>query len=111
MYSDGSALEQLPKDECLRLMASMPIGRIVYTRRALPAVDLVNFAIDRSDIAIRTAPGGKLAAAAHGTVAAFEADALDPGHQAGWSITAIGPSCEVTDPGELDRLRQIDLNT
>ena len=33
---------------------------------------------------------GKLAAAAHGTVVAFEADALDLDHQAGWSVTAIG---------------------
>ena len=44
MYYDGSALTQLPRDECLKLMASVPVGRVIYTRRALPAVDLVNFA-------------------------------------------------------------------
>ncbi len=111
MYSDESALEQLPSDECLRLMATVPIGRIVYSRRALPAVDLVNFAIDRGDIVIRTDGGGKLAAAAHGTVVAFEADALDVDHQAGWSVTAIGQSREVTDPGDIGRLQAMGLSS
>ena len=32
----------------------VPLGRIVYTRQALPAVELVNFALDDGDIIIRT---------------------------------------------------------
>ena len=44
MHSDGSALQRLSRDECLTLMASVLVGRIIYTRRALPAVELVNFA-------------------------------------------------------------------
>jgi nitroimidazol reductase NimA-like FMN-containing flavoprotein (pyridoxamine 5'-phosphate oxidase superfamily) len=109
MYSDGSALQRLSRDECLRLLASVPVGRIIYTRRALPAVELVNFALDHGDIVIRTDRSGKLAAATRGAVVAFEADQLDLADQAGWSVTAIGPSSEVTDPGELARLRTIGL--
>jgi hypothetical protein len=30
MYSDGSALQHLSRDECLTLMASVPVGRIIY---------------------------------------------------------------------------------
>jgi hypothetical protein len=111
MYSDGSALEQLSRDQCLTLMASVPVGRIIYTRRALPAVELVNFVLDRGDIVIRTARGGKLAAAARGAVVAFETDCLDPAGQAGWSVTAIGPSREVTDPAEVARLQAIGLDS
>jgi hypothetical protein len=111
MYSDGSALQHLSRDECLTLMASVPAGRIVYTRRALPAVELVNFALDHGDIVIRTDAGGKLATAARGAVVAFEADQLDPAGQTGWSVTAVGPSSEVTDPGELARLRGIGLRS
>ena len=96
MYSDGSALQHLSRDECLTLMASVPVGRIIYTRRALPAVELVN-------------RGGKLAAATRGVVVAFEADQVDLAGQSCWSVTAIGPSSEVTDPGELARLRTIGL--
>ena len=111
MYSDGSALQHLSRDECLTLMASVPVGRIVYTRRALPAVELVNFAFDHGDIVIRTDRSGKLAAATRGAVVAFEVDQVDPVGQAGWSVTAIGPSTEVTDPGELARLRTIGLKS
>jgi hypothetical protein len=109
MHSDGSALWRLSRDECLTLMASVPVGRIIYTRRALPAVELVNFALDEGDIVIRTDGNGKLAAATRGAVVAFEADQVDPADQSGWSVTAIGPSREVTDPDELARLRTIGL--
>jgi hypothetical protein len=87
MYSDGLALTQLSRDECLALMASVPVGRIIYTRRALPAVELVNFTLDHGDIVIRTDRSGKLAAAARGAVVAFEADQLDLAGQTGWSVT------------------------
>ena len=111
MYSDGSALTQLPRDECLKLMASVPVGRVIYSRRALPAVELVNFALDSGDIVLRTDRSGKLAAAARGAVVAFEADCLDPENRAGWSVTAIGPSREVTEPEEIARLQTIGLTS
>jgi hypothetical protein len=112
MYSDGSALTHLSRDECLTLMASVPVGRIIYTRRALPAVELVNFALDHGDIVIRTDRSGKLAAATtRGAVVAFEVDQLDLAGQTGWSVTAIGPSREVTDPGDLARLETIGLRS
>ena len=111
MYSDGSALQKLSRDECLRLLASVPVGRIVYTQRALPAVELVNFALDHGDIVIRTDRGGKLAAAARGAVVAFETDFLDPAHQAGWSVTVIGRSREVADPDDIAGLQRMGLRS
>jgi uncharacterized protein len=86
------------------------MGRIIYTRQALPAVELVNFALDHGDIVIRTDGDGKLAAATRHAVVAFETDCLDA-RQAGWSVTAIGPSREVTDPGDIGRLQEIDLSS
>ena len=111
MYSDGSALRQLTRAECLRLMATAPIGRIIYSRRALPAVELVNFALDHGDIVVRTDRSGKLAAATRGAIVAFEVDFLDMAQQAGWSVTAIGPSRAVADPVDITRLREIGLST
>lgn len=110
MYSDGPAPQHLSRDECLRLMASVSMGRIIYTRQALPAVELVNFALDHGDIVIKTDGDSKLAAATRHTVVAFEADCLDA-RQAGWSVTAIGPSREVTDPEDIGRLQKIDLSS
>jgi len=102
-----SVLGQLTRDECLRLLASVPVGRIVYTRRAMPAVELVNFALDGGDIVVRTDASGKLAAATHGAVVAFEADTIDVDHRSGWSVTAVGYSREVTDPADIARLRDV----
>jgi len=111
MYSEGLTLKQLGRDECLRLMASVPVGRIIYTRQALPAVELVNFAVDNGDIIIKTDHSGKLAAATRGAVVAFEADRLDTERRVGWSVTVVGQSQEVTDPDEIGRLEQIGLST
>lgn len=109
MDSDGSVLEHLSRDECLRLMGSVPVGRIVYTRQALPAVELVNFALHNGDIVIRTDAGGKLAAATRGAVVAFETDCVDVAGQAGWSVTVVGLSRAVTDAEEILRLEQTGL--
>jgi uncharacterized protein len=114
MYSNGSgpkALRPLTRGECLRLLASVPVGRIIYTRQALPAVELVNFTLDNGDVIIKTDHGGKLAAATRGAVVAFEADNVDQAQQAGWSVTVIGHSHEVTDPDEIARLEQIGLSS
>ena len=97
MDANGSVLAQLSRDECMRLMGSVPVGRIVYTRQALPAVELVNFALDDGGIIIAAAAGGKLAAATRGT-----------GH-AGWSVTVIGHATAVTDREEIGRLEQLPL--
>ena len=75
MDFNGTTLEQLSRTECLRLVGQVPLGRIVYTRQALPAVELVNFTLDDGDIVIRTDASGKLAAATRGAVVAFEANA------------------------------------
>jgi nitroimidazol reductase NimA-like FMN-containing flavoprotein (pyridoxamine 5'-phosphate oxidase superfamily) len=100
-----AVLAELSREQCLRLMASVPVGRIVYTRRAMPAVELVNFSIDAGDIVIRTAASGKLAAAIRGAIVAFEADEYDPATRAGWSVTAVGHARDVTDPARAERLR------
>jgi nitroimidazol reductase NimA-like FMN-containing flavoprotein (pyridoxamine 5'-phosphate oxidase superfamily) len=111
MYSNGSSAQHLSRGECLRLMASVPVGRIIYTRQAMPAVELVNFALDHGDIVIGTDHGSTLAAATGGAVVAFEADSLDPSGQASWSVTVIGQSHEVTDGEEISRLEQIGLSS
>ena len=111
MNPDDAVLEELPRAECLRLLGTVAVGRISYTRQALPAVEPVNFALDDGGIVIRTDPGGKLAAALRRAVVAFEADDLDPGSRSGWSVTVVGRSQEVTDPGDIARLRKLGLES
>src|SRR6185437_2567165 len=95
MDFDGTTLEQLSRGECLRLVRQVPLGRIVYTRQALPAVELVNFTLDDGDVVIRTDAGGKLAAATRGAGVAFEADSLDTATHEGWTVTIVAPSTAV----------------
>ncbi len=109
MDTDGSVLEHLSRDECMRLMGSVPVGRIVYTRQALPAVELVNFALVGGDIVIRTDGGGKLAAATRGAVVAFDTDSVDAAGHAGWSVTVVGQARAVTDGTEIQHLQQVPL--
>ena len=100
-----SVLAVLSREQCLRLMATVPVGRVIYTRHAMPAVEVVNFTVDTGDIVFRTAPSGKLLAAIRGAVVAFEADALDPATRSGWSVTAVGRAREVSDPADIGMLR------
>ncbi|MFI7613481.1 pyridoxamine 5'-phosphate oxidase family protein [Nonomuraea terrae] len=111
MKLDSSGLQVLSREECFALLAAAPIGRIVFTDRALPAVQPVNFHLDGRTIVIRTATGSKLAAATRHAVVAFEADEFDTELRTGWSVTAVGQACEVTDPAEIDRLAALPLTT
>ncbi|MFB9682382.1 pyridoxamine 5'-phosphate oxidase family protein [Streptosporangium vulgare] len=111
MKLDSAGLQILSRQECLALLASASIGRIVFTDRALPAVQPVNFVLDGQDIVIRTGIGSKLAAATSGAIVAFEADDFDPTTHTGWSVTAIGPARAAHEPHEIQHLSTLPLHT
>ncbi|MEV4577503.1 pyridoxamine 5'-phosphate oxidase family protein [Nonomuraea jabiensis] len=109
MQLDSSGLQVLSREECLGLLSTAPIGRIVFTEHALPAVQPVNFHLDGRSIVIRTSTGSKLAAATRHAVVAFEADEFDSELRTGWSVTAVGQARAVTDPDEIHRLAALPL--
>ncbi|MFC4062639.1 pyridoxamine 5'-phosphate oxidase family protein [Planomonospora corallina] len=109
MKLDSAGLQVLSYEECIRLLAGCPIGRIVFTDRALPAVQPVNFCLDGEDIVIRTTVGSKLAAATRRTVVAFEVDEFDPVARTGWSVTVVGHARAAEDPAEIERLAALPL--
>lgn len=95
----------LDREECLRLLAKAPVGRIVFTRHALPAVLPVNFSIDTdTSVMLRTSASSELVRAVDGVVVAFEADAFDATLRSGWSVVVTGRAAVVTDPAEHERL-------
>ncbi|MEU8033100.1 pyridoxamine 5'-phosphate oxidase family protein [Streptomyces sp. NPDC049099] len=96
--------------EALRLLGSVSLGRIVFTRQALPTVRPVSHVLDDGDIVIRTHEGAELTAqprqgGGEGVVVAYEADALDPDTHLGWSVVVTGYARLVTDPADLARIR------
>jgi nitroimidazol reductase NimA-like FMN-containing flavoprotein (pyridoxamine 5'-phosphate oxidase superfamily) len=95
----------MDRQECLRLLAKVPVGRVVYTRQALPAVLPVNFALDTdSSVLVRASAGADLVQAVDGVVVAFEADDFDAGSRSGWSVVVTGRATVVADPAEHERL-------
>lgn len=106
---DSAGLERLGRAQCFALLKSVPIGRIVFTEAALPAIQPVNFVLDGEVVVIRTAIGSKLAAAARKAIVAFEADAFDADAETGWSVVLIGRAEPVPDGPELERLQALQL--
>jgi nitroimidazol reductase NimA-like FMN-containing flavoprotein (pyridoxamine 5'-phosphate oxidase superfamily) len=106
---DSGGLEILTPVECLKLLATAPLGRIAFTNDALPAIQPVNFILDEGEVIILTSAGSKLAAAARQTVVAFEADDFDPTRHTGWSVVIVGQARVVTGDEELARLRSLPL--
>jgi nitroimidazol reductase NimA-like FMN-containing flavoprotein (pyridoxamine 5'-phosphate oxidase superfamily) len=94
---DHAGLEILDEIECLRLMATVPIGRLVFTEGGLPTVRPVNFTIDGETVVFCTADGDKHRAAERGDVVAFEADSIDADRQLGWTVTVAGVLSPLTD--------------
>ncbi|BBY15042.1 pyridoxamine 5'-phosphate oxidase family protein [Mycolicibacterium litorale] len=99
--SKGQQLDVLNRRQCLDLLQGVRVGRLVFTEDGLPAVQPVNFRMQRDDVIIRVAGGAKLTAAQQNDVVAFEADELDADLRTGWSVTIVGTAHPITDVDEL----------
>ncbi|MFK0168635.1 pyridoxamine 5'-phosphate oxidase family protein [Streptomyces sp. NPDC090306] len=103
MYGNDGFRELAPPD-CLRLLARVSVGRVVYTRGALPAVLPVGFGVDRDGaVLLRTSATSELVVAIDGVVVAFEADEIDAADHSGWSVVVTGRATVVRDATERER--------
>ncbi|MFB9907639.1 pyridoxamine 5'-phosphate oxidase family protein [Allokutzneria oryzae] len=101
---ESRGTEILGERECLRLLATAPVGRVVFTDRALPAVAPVNFVLHKGKVVFRTDPCGQLAAGVRNAVVAFQVDEFDACAHSGWSVTVIGYARVVREDAELSSL-------
>ncbi|WP_073810348.1 pyridoxamine 5'-phosphate oxidase family protein [Kitasatospora sp. CB01950] len=85
--ADGVSLDH---HQCLRLMARHSVGRLVYTRHALPAVLPVRYRLVDDGNVLVERPDEELLRAVAGTVVAFQADEVDPADGSGWTVTVLG---------------------
>jgi uncharacterized protein len=58
--TSGDTLEVIDQDECLRLLAERPIGRLGYCIRGTPHIEPVNFAVYEGDVVVNFASHGRL---------------------------------------------------
>jgi nitroimidazol reductase NimA-like FMN-containing flavoprotein (pyridoxamine 5'-phosphate oxidase superfamily) len=104
VVSNRQQLEVLDREQCLDLLQTVRVGRLVFTEDALPAVQPVNFRMHQGQVVIRVAGGQKLRAATGNAVVAFQADVLDPDLRTGWSVTVVGHANLINDVDELVKL-------
>jgi nitroimidazol reductase NimA-like FMN-containing flavoprotein (pyridoxamine 5'-phosphate oxidase superfamily) len=102
--AESRQLQELSREESLRLLGSVPLGRVVFTDQALPAIRPVNHLVDGERVIIRSHTGAAiLSAAARGVVVAYQADSIDPEFRLGWSVVVTGVARLVTDPALVER--------
>jgi hypothetical protein len=83
-------IHELDRDDCLDLLQSTRLGRIVFTDQLGPSVLPVNYVLDGTDILVATTAYGVIAKSAPGTRVAFEIDDVDPSNESGWSVIVRG---------------------
>jgi nitroimidazol reductase NimA-like FMN-containing flavoprotein (pyridoxamine 5'-phosphate oxidase superfamily) len=101
--------QELNRSECFALLARQNLGRLAFVDDLGPIVVPVNYVLDRHMVVIRTDEGAKLDAATQGRKVAFEIDWTDAEGRSGWSVLVRGEAVAVTDPAELERLRDLPL--
>jgi hypothetical protein len=107
--TEGRRLQTLARDESLRLLGGVAVGRVVFTRHALPAIRPVNHLVEDDKIIIRIQPDSALGEAVGtdgGAVVAYEADMIDPADHLGWSVIVIGRATHITDKKLADHYRE-----
>ena len=90
------------REEALRLLGSVPYGRIVFTERALPAVRLSNHLVDGGDVVLRAHCGTPI-----GQVVAYEADHVSADGRLEWSVVVLGMAMEEERADEIARYERL----
>jgi nitroimidazol reductase NimA-like FMN-containing flavoprotein (pyridoxamine 5'-phosphate oxidase superfamily) len=100
---------ELTAAESWRLLAGVSLGRVVFTRHAMPAIRPVNHLVDDETVIIRSHLGAAITGRADGdgTVVCYEADDIDPVRHTGWSVIVTGMARLVRDPAAVSRHRQL----
>lgn len=103
----ASNIEELSREECLRLLRATSFGRLaVSLADRAPLIRPVNYLFDEpsQSVVFRTAAGSKFGALVRARRASFEIDGIDHGERSGWSVIIAGATEEVVSRAEIDRL-------
>jgi hypothetical protein len=91
----------LDEAECRSLLLGGRIGRIAFTRNALPAIQPVPYCLYDEEVVIPAPAGSPFLPAAGGAVVAFGIDSYDTDSWTGWSVTVVGPCRAIARPAEV----------
>lgn len=96
----SSEIERLDLKQCLALLRSQAVGRLVFTEQALPAIRVVNYSMPAGRIVLRLGCS-KWVTRLDRAVVAFEVDDYDAGARTGWSVVIVGKARLIFDIDEL----------
>jgi uncharacterized protein len=108
---DHAGLEILPFAACLRLLASVPVGRVGFLADGEIVILPVNHLMDGSDVIFRTGSGSKLSSVDGKNLIGFEADHYDAMTHSGWSVVISGFTEVVESGAEIDRFERLGLQS
>ncbi|MGH3478143.1 MAG: pyridoxamine 5'-phosphate oxidase family protein [Nocardioidaceae bacterium] len=102
-----SALEDIPGDECVELLASARLGRVAFVRSTGPVVIPVNYLWSEGRVIFRTSPNNSWVWALRHGPAAFEVENIDEVTHSGWTVLVQGrvahlDPTDITDPALAD---------
>jgi hypothetical protein len=120
----GRRVVELAGPECWKLLASVPVGRVVFSHQAMPAVRVVSHLVDNRTIIVRSPQGAvitghtvladQVGITGHGgtdtdvgTVVCYEADEMNPACRTGWSVMVTGVARVVRDPAAIARYARL----
>ncbi len=109
VLDQGTGLEVLSTEECLRLLATQFIGRIGLVVDDEALVIPVNYALDGATVVFRAAPGSRFERLVRDARVCFEVDHADPAYHTGWSVLGRGVVEPVVDPNDIARLHRLHL--
>ena len=109
--TDHAGLEILPFGDCLRLLDSVPVGRIGFFTAGEIVILPVNHLVDGQDVIFRTGAGSKLSSIGSKNLAGFEADSYDARTRSGWSVVVSGFTEVVESDDEIRRLNDLGLQS
>src|SRR5207253_696861 len=77
---------ELGRVACMQLLASQPVGRVVFTDASSPAALPANYILDGEEMVIRTRADGQLARVTQDRVIAFEISGIDSQTWTRWTV-------------------------
>ena len=98
----------LDEVECRALLLGGRIGRLAFTRHALPAIPPVPYRLHADEVVIPAMPDSPFTPRTPDAVVAFGVDTKEGETRTGWSVTVVGPSRSIDDPAEVAVL--VDLS-
>ena len=92
----GGTLMEISEEECFRLLATQPVGRLaVAPPEGPPLVVPVNYFLDKKAIVFRSSPGLKVRLLRQAPVS-FQVDNIDLYHHSGWTVLVHGVAYEAS---------------